>query len=90
MVGARSLLGISSLAMSGAGKQQEREARGREEARAGRDAAERLCVEWPDVSWVPGGAPSTDYARAAIERLAELMREERNLSSQPRRIAARR
>ena len=57
---------------------QERAARAGEEARAGREAVERLCNEWPDVSWIED-ASSEAYARAAIERLAELMREERPL-----------
>ena len=47
-----------------------------DEVLAGRAAAERLTDEWPDVSWVPE-APSETWARAAVERFGELIREQR-------------
>lgn len=43
------------------------------DAAAGQEAAERLAREWPDVSWVPE-APSVQWANAAVERFAELVR----------------
>src|SRR5437870_2223364 len=46
-----------------------------EPAVAGRAAAERLCRDWPNVSWI-SDPPSEEWARAAIERLAELIREQ--------------
>lgn len=42
---------------------------------AGRAAAERLCREWPDISWIHD-PPGEAWARAAIERLGELMRDQ--------------
>lgn len=48
------------------------------ETRAGREAADRLCDEWPEVGWVPD-APSEAWARGAVERLAELRQELRAL-----------
>jgi hypothetical protein len=47
-----------------------------QEVRAGREAADRLGDSWPDMSWVPE-APSEAWARAAIERLAELIRNQK-------------
>jgi hypothetical protein len=49
-----------------------------DEILAGRAAAERLTDEWPDVSWVPE-APSETWARAAVERFGELIREQRSI-----------
>ena len=46
-----------------------------DDANAGRTAADRLCHTWPDVSWVVD-PPGEAWARASIERLAELMREQ--------------
>jgi hypothetical protein len=46
------------------------------EVAAGRAAAERLSDEWPDTSWVPE-APAQTWADAAVERFAELIREQR-------------
>jgi len=45
------------------------------EVAAGRAAADRLAREWPDRSWVPT-SPSDDWARGAIERFGELLREQ--------------
>lgn len=42
---------------------------------AGRTAAERLAHSWPDRSWVTD-APSPAWARGAIERFGELLREQ--------------
>lgn len=47
-----------------------------QEVRAGRAAADRLSDTWPEVTWVPE-APSEVWARAAIERLAELIRNQK-------------
>ncbi len=46
-----------------------------DERAAGRAAAQRLCDEWPGVSWVPE-EPSEVWASAAVERFAELIREQ--------------
>jgi hypothetical protein len=49
-----------------------------DEVLVGRAAAERLTDEWPDISWVPE-APSEIWARAAVERFGELIREQRTI-----------
>lgn len=41
------------------------------EADAGRVAADRICEEWNDRSWVPQ-SPTAEWAQAAIQRLSEL------------------
>ncbi len=43
-----------------------------DEIAAGRAAAERLSNEWPEVAWVPE-APGETWAKAAVERFAELI-----------------
>jgi hypothetical protein len=42
------------------------------EGREGRAAADRLADEWNDRGWVPL-TPSADWARAAVERLGEII-----------------
>ncbi|VXB53847.1 sacsin N-terminal ATP-binding-like domain-containing protein [Brevundimonas sp. G8] len=42
---------------------------------AGRQAADRLSVEWPDTSWAPT-EPSPAWARGAVGRFAELVRDQ--------------
>lgn len=42
------------------------------ESAAGREAAERLTQDWGNREWVPI-SPSSDWARAAIERLGEII-----------------
>lgn len=58
------------------------------EAAAGRAAAERLSDAWPDVSWVPE-APTEPWANAAVERFAELIREQRAIFRASQRGAER-
>jgi hypothetical protein len=60
----------------------------RDEHAAGRAAAERLSDEWPDVSWVPK-APAEAWANAAVERFAELIREQRAIFRASQRGAGR-
>jgi len=44
-----------------------------DEERAGRAAAERLCLSWPDGNWAPA-QPSLAWARGAVEGFAEIVR----------------
>lgn len=43
-----------------------------DEVAAGRAAADRLADEWDDRAWVPLDA-SVEWARAAVERLGEII-----------------
>lgn len=42
---------------------------------AGRQAADRLSLEWPDTTWAPN-EPSAAWARGAVGRFAELVRDQ--------------
>jgi len=46
------------------------------DALAGAQAATRLADHWPDVSWIPSEV-SEEWARGAVSRFAELIREQR-------------
>src|SRR4051812_6748467 len=46
-----------------------------DEDQAGRAAAERLCLSWPDSDWAPA-QPSLAWARGAVEGFAEIVRQQ--------------
>ena len=58
------------------------------EGALGRAAAERLAAQWPNVSWVPI-APSAQWAEAAIQRFAEMIREQPSIFRASQRGAGR-
>lgn len=47
----------------------------KEQASAGRAAAEKLAHDWENRDWIPS-SPTVEWARAAVSRLGEIMAEQ--------------